>query len=104
MYDMTKLIPRYFNLRLKNNKVIDVEPPKLKVLKKIMKLAKNNTEDVSMEDYSNIILATSMALSKNKQNYNVSIEWLEDNHNLDELMDLLQHYFEWVDEIYASKN
>lgn len=103
MYDMTKFIPRYFTVTLKNGKIIDVEPPKLKVLKKIMVLG--NVKDVmSEQDFDNIIIATSMALSKNKQKHNVSVEWLTDNHNIDELMELLIHYFDWVNEINNSKN
>ena len=103
MYDMSKFIPRYFNVKLKNNKIIDVEPPKLKVLKKIMALG-TTKEEMSEQDFDNIIIATSIALSKNKQNYNVSTEWLTDNHNIDELMELLIHYFDWVNEINNSKN
>lgn len=103
MYDMTQFVPRYFKTKLKNGKIIEVEPPKLKVLKKILKLSgvKNKMTE---KDFENITLATSMALSKNKQNYNVSTEWLEDNHNIDELQDLLINYFDWVNEINNSKN
>lgn len=103
MFDMTKYIPRYFKTRLKNNKIIEVEPPKLKVLKKILKLGKVNN-NISEKDFSDIILATSMALSKNKQNYKVTEEWLEENHNIEELQELLTNYFNWVDEIQNSKN
>ncbi len=103
MFDMTNYIPRYFNLKLKNGKVIDVEPPKIKVLKKILKLS-GGKEDMTEKDFENIILATSMAISKNKQNYKVTTDWLEDNHNIDELQDLLINYFNWVDEVRNSKN
>jgi hypothetical protein len=103
MYDMTQFVPRYFKTKLKNGKIIEVEPPKLKVLKKILKLSGVKNE-MTEKDFENITLATSMALSKNKQNYNVSTEWLEDNHNIDELQDLLINYFDWVNEINNSKN
>lgn len=103
MFDMTRYIPRYFNLKLKNGKVIDVEPPKIKVLKKILKLS-GVKDEMTEKDFENIILATSMALSKNKQNYKISTDWLEENHNIDELQDLLVSYFNWVDEIQNSKN
>ena len=36
MYDMTKIQPRYFDIKLKNRKILNIEPPKLKVLKKII--------------------------------------------------------------------
>lgn len=104
MFDMTSYIPRYFKIKLKNGKILDVEPPKLKVLKKIMKLAKNNKNDVTGQDFENLIVASSLALSKNKQNYTVTEEWITDNHNIDELMELLTNYFDWVDEINNSKN
>ena len=103
MYDMTQFVPRYFKTKLKNGKIIEVEPTKLKVLKKILKLSGVKNE-MTEKDFENITLATSMALSKNKQNYNVSTEWLEDNHNIDELQDLLINYFDWVNEINNSKN
>ena len=104
MYDMTQLVPRYFKIKLKNNKIIEVEPPKIKILKKIMKLGSTTESNVSDEDFDNIVLATSMALSKNKQNYNVSVGWLTENHNIDELYDMLNHYFVWVNEINNAKN
>lgn len=103
MYDMTQLVPRYFKLKLMNGKILEVEPPKLKTLKKIMKLS-SLKDEMSEEDFNDIILATSMALSKNKQNYKVTVEWLEDNYNIDELYDMLLNYFDWVDEIENSKN
>ena len=103
MYDMSKFLPRYFSIKLKNEKTIDVEPPKLKVLKKIMSLSKVQGE-LTEENFDDIIKAVSMALSKNKQNYEVNIEWLTENHNIDELMELLTHYFDWVNEINDSKN
>lgn len=104
MYDMTQLIPRYFKIKLKNKKIIEVEPPKLKILKKIMKLGKITQKNLSDEDFDNLVLATSMALSKNKQGYKVSTDWLTENHDIDELYDLLNNYFEWVNEINNSKN
>ena len=63
-----------------------------------------SVKEIYARNFDNIILATSMALSKNKQNYKVTTEWLEDNHNIDELQDLLINYFGWVDEIQNSKN
>lgn len=105
MYDMTKLVPRHFKIKLKNNKIIEVEPPKLKVLKKILKLSSiKSNSDLTEQDFENITIATSMALSKNKQNYEVAAKWLEDNHNIDELQNLLLNYFSWVNEIEDSKN
>ena len=38
MYDMTKLQKRYFDVKFTNGKILNIEPPKLKVLKKIEKI------------------------------------------------------------------
>lgn len=105
MYDMTQIKRRYFIIKLINGKVLNVEPPKMKVLKKITSLSdvedKNNVNQVDIE---NLISALSLALSKNKENYKISDEWIEENVNFDDTQELLKQYFEWVGEIYNLKN
>lgn len=105
MYDMTKLKTRYFDIKLKNGKILNIEPPKLKVLKKIAALSKvKNTEELGEKDISNLTEAVSLALSKNRQNFKISTEQVEDNYDIDEIVDLLNNYFEWVNSIQNSKN
>lgn len=101
MYDMTKFITRYFKIKLKNQKIIDVEPPKLKVFREILKLSKNISGN---DEIDNLVRATSLALSKNKQNYKVSPEMIEETMNYDEIYNLLVSYFNWVNETTNSKN
>ena len=45
MYDMTKLKTRYFDIKLKNRKILNLEPPKLKVLRKIASLSEVKTSE-----------------------------------------------------------
>lgn len=105
MYDMTRLQTRYFDTKLKNGKILNIEPPKLKVLKKIAALSNiKNTEELSENDIDNLIEAISLALSKNKQNYKVSVDFVEENYDIDEIMDFMNNYFGWVEEIQKSKN
>ncbi len=105
MYDMTKLRVRYFEIKLKNGKILNIEPPKLKVLKKISALSKvNDTENLDEEDINNLIEAVALALSKNKQKFNISTEYVENNCDINEILDLLTNYFNWVNEIQDSKN
>lgn len=103
MYDMTKLVTRYFQVKLKNQKVIDVEPPKLKVFREISKLTKDVSE-FDEGEIDSLVKAVSLALSKNKQNYHVTTQQIEDWLNYDELYDLLVQYFTWVNEVTSSKN
>lgn len=103
MYDMTKLVTRYFKVKLKNNKIIDVEPPKLKVFREISKLA-SMADGYGEGEIDSLTRAVSLALSKNRQRYKISPAQIEDWLNYDELYDLLLKYFNWVGEVTNSKN
>ena len=105
MYDMTKIKMRYFTIKLKNGKIIDVEPPKMKVLRKIAVLSEiKNNDELSKEDIQNLIEAVSLAFSKNKQNYKMTIEKIEEDYDIIEIVDFLKEYFNWVNNIQNSKN
>ena len=105
MYDMSKLKIRYFTMKLKNNKVIELEPPKMKVLKKIATLSKvSNDGELSDENITNLTEAVSLALSKNKQNYKVSSEKVDEEYDIFEILDFLTNYFEWVNNTQNQKN
>lgn len=104
MFDMTKLVPRYFALKLPNESRIDVEPPKNKTIKKMLSLSQTEEDAFTSDDFDNLIIALSMALSKNKQGRKISPEFIEENMNLDEMNELMKTYFDWVSEIKQSKN
>lgn len=105
MYDMTKLKTRYFDIKLKNGKILNIEPPKLKVLRKIASLSEvKTTGELTENDMKNLTEAVSLSLSKNKQNYKVTMDKVEDNFDIDEMVDFMQNYFDWVNSIQNSKN
>lgn len=104
MFDMTKLKTRYFDLKLKNGQMINVEPPRIKTLKKIMALSKVDEENISLEDFNSLVEASSLAFSKNKQNTKLSVEYFDNNFDIDSLQDLLKEYFEWIDRVHDLKN
>jgi len=107
MYDMTKLGVKYFDVVLPNKKYLLVAPPKLKALKKILALSKsidNGGEELTTDDIENLTEGLSIALSRNKQNYKVTISMIDDMMDITEITDLLEKYFEWVNKIQKSKN
>ena len=105
MYDMTKFKTRYFDVKLRNGKPLNVEPPKMKMLKKISSLSSiKDTDNLSESDIDNLIEALSLALSKNKQNYKVSTTIIEEEYNILEVIDFLNAYFNWINSIQVSKN
>ncbi len=105
MYDMTKLKTRYFDIKLKNGKILNVEPPKLKVLRKIASLSEvKTTGELTENDIKNLTEAVSLSLSKNKQNHKITPENVEENYDIDEMVDFMENYFDWVNSIQNSKN
>lgn len=105
MYDMTKFKPRYFTMKLKNNRILDLEPPKMKILKRIASLSEvKNNDELSEKDINNLTEAVSLALSKNKQGYKISQDKVDDEYDILEIVDFLNYYFEWVNSIQNSKN
>ena len=105
MYDMTKFKTRYFTMRLRNGKVIDIMPPKLKILKKISRLSEiKDKEEFSSEDMQNLTEAITLAFNKNKQNYKITAEQIEQEYDILQIVDFLQNYFTWINEIQNIKN
>lgn len=106
MYDMTNLITRYFTIKFRNGLQLDVEPPKLKALKKILKVANVNINNLTDAEnvFEDITEALTIALSKNKQNRKVTVDEIDDWLDIDEIIDLLNNYVEWIETINSSKN
>ncbi len=105
MYDMTRNVQRFWTIKLINGRIINVEVPKLKVLKRISKLSTvADTNNMTEEDMSNLISALSIALSRNKEKYKISEEWVEENINIIDVQDILSAYFSWINELPNLKN
>lgn len=105
MYDMTSLITRFFTIKLPNGLALELEPPKLKVLRKISGLTKNiSNNELTEADVEKLSEAISLSLSKNKQSKIVTIDEVEDMFDIDSMYDFLTNYFNWVSEIQNAKN
>ncbi|WP_366914626.1 hypothetical protein [Clostridium sp.] len=79
--------------------ILDVEPPKLKVLKKITALSKSKNED-AIDDLAE---AVGMILNKNKSGYKITSEMVDDL-DLDQMNEVLTAYFEWLSKEKNSPN
>lgn len=98
MFDISTVNKRYFSIKL-GNLEIEVEPPKLKALKKITSLSKSRDED-AIDD---LAAAVGMILSKNKAKYIIPTEII-DELDLDQMGEILEKYFEWVNKEKNSPN
>ena len=104
MYDMTQIKKRYFNIKLRNGKILDLFLPKLKILKKIASLSKIKDNDLEESDVDSLSEALSLAISKNKQGYSISKEEIEKDFDIEDMLDFLNNYFDWVNEVKSLKN
>jgi len=98
MFDINTINKRYFSIKL-DEVALEVEPPKIKVLKKITALSKVREED-AMDDLAE---AARLILSKNKTGFEVPLDII-DNLNFDELNEILTKYFEWLANTKKSPN
>jgi hypothetical protein len=92
-------------MKLKNGRVIDIEPPKMKILKKIASLSEiKDNNDLTEEDISKLTEAVALAFNKNRQNYKITAEKVEDEYDILEIVDFLDNYFNWINSIQNQKN
>lgn len=108
MFDINGVNKRYFDVTLystnDNGEIeksisLKVEPPKLKVLKKIIRLQKVKNETV-IEDLTDSIR---LILNKNKEKIRVDEEYIDDL-DMDQMNKLLTAYFDWLNETKNSPN
>lgn len=108
MFDINGINKRYFEVTLhKTNDEgeieksisLEVEPPKLKVLKKITILQKVKDE-TAIDD---LIDSIKLILNKNKEKKKVDEEYIDDL-DMDQMNRLLTSYFDWLNESKNSPN
>ncbi|MBN1035766.1 hypothetical protein [Clostridium botulinum] len=99
MFDVKSVNSRYFEVKLsitnevgevENNIDVKVEPPKVKLLKRLTGLSK--AKENTMEELTKCI---NLILNKNKENKKIPLEYIDDM-DFDEMSNLLTSYFEWL--------
>ncbi|WP_143316866.1 hypothetical protein [Clostridium sp. HBUAS56017] len=98
MLDINTINKRYFNIKI-GDLTLDVEPPKIKALKKITALSKANDESAMDE----LTEAVKLILSKNKKKCKVP-EKVIDELDLDQIQQILIEFFKWLSESKNSPN
>jgi hypothetical protein len=99
MYDMNQVSKRYWEVKFLNGLELSVECPKLKTLRKITEITKEKGNEISALEE-----ALSMALSKNKQGKEITVDFIEENIDYDHMEGLLKSYFEWVKNVKNDPN
>ena len=105
MLDLSVYKSRYYQVKLDENVVVNIEPPKRKQLKKILSLTKSvNDANFSEDDIDSLYEAAEIALSKNKENRTFTADDIEDYLDLSALVVFFDGYYTWVMDNINQKN
>lgn len=105
MLDLSIYKSRYYPVKLDENTIINIEPPKRKQLKKVLSLTKSIDEKTLNDgDVDNLYEAAEIALSKNKEGKKFAAEEVEDYLDLAALVAFFDGYYSWVAENVDQKN
>jgi hypothetical protein len=107
MFDVSAITKRYFDIRIEvetddgeTKKVeLQVEPPKVKQLNKLIAVSSAGNDEV----FTELRDAVRDVLSKNKTGYKVPEEYV-DNLDTDQLTGILSAYLDWVAKEKQTKN
>lgn len=105
MLDINTISKRYFDISISvedddgrtYSAKLEVEPPKVKALRKIVELSKDKNDENALSEAIRIIL------SKNKTGYRVPDEII-DNLDIDQYRTILEEYGKWIAETKNSPN
>lgn len=105
MLDLTIYKSRYYDIKLDENVVVNIEPPKRKQLKKILSLTKSvKNNNLTEEDIDSLYEAAEIAISKNKEGRKFTAEQIEEYLPLDAIIAFFDGYYNWVTENIGQKN
>ena len=114
MLDLSAVKARYFKVKI-GGQVLDLEPPRLKMLKKMFELSTRLTrtaedgaeaggDDFDVELFEELVGSIAGLLSKNKAKKKIAVEFVEENFGFDEMTVLLEKYFDWIAEMQKDPN
>ena len=105
MLDLTIYKSRYYQVKINETEIINLESPKRKQLKNILLLTKNlNKENLSDDDKDKIYEALVMAFNKNKEGKVFTIDTIDEIVPLNALYAFFEGYYTWVAENVNQKN
>lgn len=94
MLDLTAVSRRYFQVKF-NGRVLDVEPPKLKTLNKLVSISKA-AGGGDPDAFTELTPLIAKLLSKNKRNIKISPAIVEDALDSDGMILLLTELIQWI--------
>lgn len=103
MLDITRLDKETFEVKTYNG-VLHIYPPKLKVVKRLTGILKNNVNEVKADDVDEIFNVFESIINKNREKRTISSKDIENRYDIIDIFIILTGFFEWLNEVSSSKN
>lgn len=100
MLDLSSLKKEHFTVKTQSGDIFELNPPKIKVLRKAEELS-SSTGEKSFED---LACAVATILSGNKTGKKVTEKYVEDNLDIDDIDSFLKEYFKWITRVRKNPN
>lgn len=97
MLDLSIVKKRYFPIRFADGSIVNIEPCKLKLIKRFDEMSNNPTN----EEILDIIIEI---LNNNKEQRKFTKKWLYENISSDEMELIYVEYFAWLAQIKNDPN
>lgn len=92
MFQLTSVKTRYFEFQAPDNrKVLHIEPPKLKTMNRLNKMAK--AEDPGVDDMAEVV---ARIIGKNKEGRRITAETVMDWMDSDQLAAFISAFLSWL--------
>lgn len=92
MFQISSVKTRYFEFEAPDNrKVLHVEPPKMKTLKMLEDLQRNQNSSIT-----DVATAVARLMSKNKQQRKITADQVMDWMDIDQMRAFMQAYLGWL--------
>lgn len=106
MLDITTLKKETFAIKT-NIGILHLFQPKVKTMNKLLsiinKIQKNKTE-VTASDVSDVFEVFRVIINKNKEKRKISMQQIEDNFDMNDIILILNEFFNWVGDVKQTKN
>lgn len=105
MLDLSVYKKKYFEVKINDSNVINLEFPTKKQLKTMLTLTKNiNNGEITDKSLDDLYSAAHTAFNKNKERKSFSMEFIEENLNIKALYAFFEEYYTWVNDNMNQKN
>ena len=104
-FNFNKIKRSFFNVTLKDKRLLQVKMPKKKTFEKLQALQNIDKDEVGIEDIMDTIAALcAETLSHNLTNEHISAEYINENYDIEEMFEFIKEFYVFVGDNTNSPN